>query len=248
MPMVHNLTQMLADLWNKIKRDSSAHTSYISEGDIVVLYVQESLRFSSIPDNELSNSVVGPTGSGKSWFIKEATKSDLVKSSRGYHPFTGKVQAIQCELTDEATTKLEGGVKSIVLVDTPSFLTGCDHPDAEREISTWFDQTVYKPRYVGVIYMHRVETDPTLEPIQNHLREFSAVTRIVDVHLPQRVVIVISYDKTSGHVSESKITERRSRTPYPDGVPKEIQMAALDTPGTFPGRSRSSMESCGRAL
>ena len=65
--MLHNLTRSLADLWNKIKKDSSAPTPSISEDDVVVLYVQKLSYFPSIPDDKLSNSVVGPTGSGKSW-------------------------------------------------------------------------------------------------------------------------------------------------------------------------------------
>jgi len=192
MLMVHNLTRLLADLWNKIKQDSSAPTLFISEDDIVVF-------------------VVGPTGSGKSWFIKEATKGEWVKSSRGYHPFTTKVQAIRCELTDEAKTDLKKeGVKSIVFVDTPSFLTGCDDIDAQKEIATWMDRTEYKPRYLGMLYMHRIETDPALEPIRNHLREFTAIPRIGDDYLPLRLHIIISYDKTSGNISDSKIRKHGS--------------------------------------
>ncbi|KAG8220497.1 hypothetical protein J3R82DRAFT_3197 [Butyriboletus roseoflavus] len=192
MPKVYDFTHML---WNKIKRDPSAwaHTSYISKDDIVVF-------------------VVGPTGSGKSWFTKAATKSDLVRVSRDSHPFTGEVQAIRCELNEEAKTKLQEGVKSIIFVDTPSFLTGYDHPDANKEIRRWLSRTEYQPRSVGVIYMHRVETDPAHEPMRNHLKEFAGIIpQIGDGHLPQRAHIVISYDKTSSNISESKITERRSK-------------------------------------
>lgn len=60
--------------------------------------------------------------------------------------------------------------------------------------------------------MHRVETDPALEPMQNHLQAFATIPRIVGaLHHPQRVHIVISYDRTSSNVSEPKITERKSR-------------------------------------
>ena len=56
--------------------------------------------------------------------------------------------------------------------------------------------------------MHRVETDPVLEPIKAHLQEFSKIPWIGDSRLSQRLHIVISYDKTSGIISESKITQR----------------------------------------
>ena len=159
--MIHNFTRLLADLWNKIKRDSSALTLSISEDDIVVLYVQMSSLFTSIPDDESSQCsraywiwkklgayIVGsfPCAPGfisaSSQFIKEATRGELVKSSRNYHPFTTKVQAIRCELTDEAKRDLQKeGVKSIVFVDTPSFLTEYDDIDAQKELRTWIDRT-----------------------------------------------------------------------------------------------------------
>jgi len=195
MTKLHNLTRLFADskLWNKIKRFSSASTLSISEDDIVVF-------------------VVGPTGSGKSWFIKEATKGEWVESSRGYHPSTTKVQAIRCELTDEAKTDLKKeGVKSIVFADTPSLLTGCDDIDARNAIGTWIDKTKYKPRYLGMIYMHRIETDPAHEPvIQNYLKELTAISRISGGHLPLRLHIVMSYDKSSSNISDSKITNHTS--------------------------------------
>ena len=59
--------------------------------------------------------------------------------------------------------------------------------------------------------MHRIETDPAHEPIQNHLQEFTGIPRISDSNLPLRLHIVISYDKTSGNISEFKITEHESR-------------------------------------
>jgi len=183
----------LSKLWNKIKRFSSAPTLSISEDDFVVF-------------------VVGPTGSGKSWFIKEATKGEWVESSRGYHPSTTEVQAIRCELTDEARIDLKKeGVKNIVFADTPSFLTGCDDIDAHSAMVTWIDQTKFKPRYLGMIYMHRVANDPAHKPtIQNYLQEFTAIPWIGDGHLPLRLHIVISYDKTSGNISDTKITNHTS--------------------------------------
>ena len=58
--------------------------------------------------------------------------------------------------------------------------------------------------------MHRIETDPAHEPIHNHLREFTAIPGISGGHLPLRLHIVLSYDKTSSNISDSKIMERRS--------------------------------------
>ncbi|KAF8557849.1 hypothetical protein OG21DRAFT_1504820 [Imleria badia] len=55
--------------------------------------------------------------------------------------------------------------------------------------------------------MHRIETDPVVHPtMQDHLREFAAVPGIHDGHHPLRLHIVISFDMTSGSISDSKIT------------------------------------------
>ena len=62
-----------------------------------------------------------------------------------------------------------------------------------------------------MIYMHRIETDPAHEPtIQNYLQEFAAIPRISDGRLPLRLHIVMSYDKSSGNISGSKITKHES--------------------------------------
>ena len=62
-----------------------------------------------------------------------------------------------------------------------------------------------------MIYIHRIQTDPELEPIQDHLQRFTAIPRISDDHLPLRLHIVITYDKTLGNISDSKITSHESR-------------------------------------
>jgi hypothetical protein len=72
-----------------------------------------------------------------------------------------------------------------------------------------------------MIYMHRIQTDPVLEPIQDHLREFAAIPRISDGHLPLRLHIIMSYDKTSGNITESEITSHESRL--------RVQMDSLNT-------------------
>ena len=55
--------------------------------------------------------------------------------------------------------------------------------------------------------MHRIETDPMVEPIQKHLQELAAIPRI---NFPLRLHIVVSYDKTSGKLSDAKITKHES--------------------------------------
>jgi len=82
----------------------------------------------------------------------------------------------------------------------------------------------YEPRseHVGVVYIHRLETDPVLEPLSKHLREFFDILRINDGRIPQRLLIVGSYDKTSSVVSSSKIAERIDKL--------HAQLKELETP------------------
>ena len=73
-----------------------------------------------------------------SQFVKEVTKSDLVKVGTSLQPRTAKVQAIKCKLTEEAKDALGGAKqKNIVFVDTPSFHTGRNDDAAEREMNNW---------------------------------------------------------------------------------------------------------------
>ena len=54
--------------------------------------------------------------------------------------------------------------------------------------------------------MHRIETDPTLEPIRNHLRELAAaIPSLSEGHLR----VVASYDKTSSKMTDRKIMKHK---------------------------------------
>lgn len=61
-----------------------------------------------------------------------------------------------------------------------------------------------------MIYMHRIESNPALEPVLNHLRELADVPWISDNVHPLRLHIVVSYDQTSGRISDTKITNHES--------------------------------------
>ena len=70
------------------------------------------------------------------------TKSDLIKVGTNLRSHTDDVQAIRCELTDEA--KIALGVanqKHIVFVDTPSFHTGVNDQTAEGKMKKWLKKS-----------------------------------------------------------------------------------------------------------
>ncbi|KAF8132014.1 hypothetical protein EV363DRAFT_1131149, partial [Boletus edulis] len=166
--------------------------------------------------------VVGPSGSGKSAFVAQATKSaDLVKVGTSLRPCTATVQAIRCELTDGAKDTL--GVKmqkNIVFVDTPSFRTLAGRLDeaAEREMKNWLKNSKSKspPSLVRTIYMHRVETDPQNDSIQQHLNSFACTFPKEFASPPKRLHAVFSYE---GVIPDHTVQLRRDTF--------EAQLAAL---------------------
>jgi len=77
-------------------------------------------------------------------FVKELTKSGLIRVGKNLRPRTAKVWAIKCELTDEAKTALGDAIqKNIVFVDTPSFHTALDDgaAAAEKEMENWLSKS-----------------------------------------------------------------------------------------------------------
>ena len=77
-----------------------------------------------------------------SQFVRAVTQArGLIEVGHTLRPCTGKVQAVRCELTEEARTALgAGGRKNIVLVDTPSFFTAVID-GAEKETSAWLKKS-----------------------------------------------------------------------------------------------------------
>ncbi|KAF8420758.1 hypothetical protein L210DRAFT_2249423 [Boletus edulis BED1] len=154
-----------------------------------------------LDDNDIVVFVVGPSGSGKSKFVEQATESsDLIKVGTGLQPCTTTVRAIRCELTEGARAALGTEVpKNIVFVDTPSFHTqaraGRNSEAAEKEMKGWLKSSKSKsnPSLVGTIYMHRVETDPRYESVQQHLDAFTHTFPKDCVPFPQRLHAVFSH-------------------------------------------------------
>ena len=72
------------------------------------------------------------------------TKSNLVKVGTNLPPCTAKVQAIRCELTEDAKAALKAMIqKNIVFVDTPSFHTCQNEGAAEKEMHRWLNKSKY---------------------------------------------------------------------------------------------------------
>jgi GTPase Era involved in 16S rRNA processing len=77
-----------------------------------------------------------------SQFVQEVTKCDLVTVGTNLRPYTTKILAIRCELTEEAKKALGVAMqKNIVFVDTPSFHTGQNDEVAEMEMQSWLSKS-----------------------------------------------------------------------------------------------------------
>ncbi|KAI9573233.1 hypothetical protein HD554DRAFT_1158442 [Boletus coccyginus] len=151
--------------------------------------------------------VVGPSGSGKSMFIEEVTRSGFTKVGTNLQPCTAKVQAVRCELTEAGKTSLGDAIqKNIVFIDTPSFHTGRNDGVGEKEMEKWLNKSRSKSTLVGTIYMQRVETDPYNESIQQHLNTFAYTFPQDFVPFPKRLHAVLSYE---GVIPENTIRLRR---------------------------------------
>ncbi|KAN0081620.1 hypothetical protein V8E55_009244 [Tylopilus felleus] len=150
--------------------------------------------------------VVGPSGGGKSLFVEETTKSGLTQVGADLRPCTAKVHAIRYKLTEAAKTTFGATYhKHIVFVDTPSFHTDQDDGAAERNMTQWLSKSKCKSTLAGTIYIHRVETDPHNESIQEHLNAFAYTFPHDFVPLPRRVHAVLSYE---GVIPEATIQLR----------------------------------------
>jgi len=141
---------------------------------------------------------VGPTGSGKSTFVSAVTQArDFVGVGQSLQAAAGKVEAIRCELTMEARNALGADErKNIVFIDTPSFHIDPDENNkAEREMSSWLKKSKSKSTRVGTIYMHRIETDATTDPLQRHLDTFACTfpAEFITRASPKRLHCVFSY-------------------------------------------------------
>ncbi|KAI6095454.1 hypothetical protein F5141DRAFT_1159566, partial [Pisolithus sp. B1] len=113
---------------------------------------------SRVTEDDFVIFVVGPTGSGKSWFIRELLKSDDIRVAKSaQHPCTKNVQALR-------------------FIDTPSFRTELVDFDAEDEKTTWLKaKLTEKCCGSGVVFLHTLARDPTHYDmsIMRHLTTFA---------------------------------------------------------------------------
>ncbi|PWW75439.1 hypothetical protein C7212DRAFT_364600 [Tuber magnatum] len=106
------------------------------------------MKANVVPSNEILIAVMGATGAGKSYFIREVSGCSGINVSNGLHSCTSQVESYSFE---------HAGV-TITLVDTPGF-NDTTRTDTEvlGEISNWTSETFRENRLLsGIIYLHSV--------------------------------------------------------------------------------------------
>ncbi|KAI6006209.1 hypothetical protein F5J12DRAFT_742713 [Pisolithus orientalis] len=125
---------------------------------------------SQVKENDFVIFVVGPTGSGKSWFTGEFCNNDDVRVGGDSEKIrTKNVQALKCNFGR--------GLNSVVLVDTPSFCTGIKG-FAELEMTNWI-RSRFNKRCCdsGILFLQSLWWDPSHRDvlIARHLETFASI-------------------------------------------------------------------------
>lgn len=146
--------------------------------------------------------IVGPSGSGKSSFLRELVRNQNVQVNKGQKPCTKRVNAERCRFKEIAN--------DIVVVDTPSFHTYVD-PDGEVVMKNWMSSKyTTRCKAAVLLYMHDIATyekDPNLA-VRKHLDTFLRTFPQGTV-IPQTIHVVPILDRgMKKPVPEEKIAHR----------------------------------------
>ncbi|KAI6033576.1 hypothetical protein PISMIDRAFT_197921 [Pisolithus microcarpus 441] len=136
-------------------------------------WLSRSRRTTAILPTDIVVFIVGPTGSGKSWFMSTLLQhaNVHVRVNKAQRPGTTEVHAERCIF--------DGTQSDIVIVDTPSFCTYTD-PDGEEVMREWMDSNYTgRCKAVMMVYMHNLAFNPedANMRLSNHLGVFRRACR-----------------------------------------------------------------------
>lgn len=155
-----------------------------------------------VAENDFVIFVVGPTGSGKSWFTKELCKNDEIQvGEKGQHPRTKYVQALRCNFKND--------LNNIIVVDTPSFHTELEGFDAEKVTTDWIKSRYTKEcRGSGILFLHPLARDPTHHDMlmTRHLETF--LTTFPNGFAVPSCVYVVPTKEPASILKEEKVNQQ----------------------------------------
>ncbi|TVY85397.1 hypothetical protein LSUE1_G000042 [Lachnellula suecica] len=142
--------------------------------------------------------VMGPTGSGKSTFIKAMTKRDDIAVGSNLKPETNIVQGYPVEI----------GSESFVLIDTPGFddqiLTD---KDVLGMIAAWLQNSRPAVKLTGIIYLYRINDNRLHGSSQRAFRMFNRLCG--DDYSPNIVLATTFWDMVDENKGISREAELR---------------------------------------
>ncbi|KAI6099698.1 hypothetical protein F5141DRAFT_391362 [Pisolithus sp. B1] len=157
-----------------------------------------------VTESDIVIFVVGPTGSGKSWFTKELCNNNEIQVEKGQHPRTKNVLALRCNFKNDPN--------NIVVVDTPSFHTELEGFDAEKITTAWIESRFTKKcRASGIVFLHPLAQDPTHsdQSMARHLDTF-ATTFPGGFTVPS-LVRVVPTQEPAAILQDQKVERRLSQ-------------------------------------
>ncbi|KAI6122191.1 hypothetical protein EDD16DRAFT_793948 [Pisolithus croceorrhizus] len=165
---------------------------------------RDAFTTTKVTENDFVIFVVGPTGSGKSWFTKELCNSDEIQVEKGQHPRTKNVQALRCNFKNDPN--------NIVVVDTPSFHTEVEGFNAEKITTTWIESRLTeKCRGSGILFLHSLARDPTHNDmsIARHLNTFAMA--FPGGFTAPSLVYVVPTQEPASTLANQKVNQRLSQ-------------------------------------
>lgn len=151
--------------------------------------------------DDVTITVMGPVGSGKSSFISKAAGTSYEGGQTLlFGSYTEEVQANKCSI---------GEFPNVVLLDTPGFGTAKSYTQVRDMISDWLNET-YKRRasLSAILYFHRITDNRMAGTALKSSRVFQKLWG--NAGSPQVVLTTTMWDEVDEQIGEERLAELQS--------------------------------------
>lgn len=156
-----------------------------------------------VDQDDIMIAFMGPTGSGKSYFIDLLTGQSGQRAGNSLASVTSNIEATRMPLPSDPK-------KNIVLIDTPGF-DDTTRSDMEilSMISHWLKTTYERDvKLSGLIYLHRITDNRMAGSPYKNLRMFGELCG--DLAMNQVVLVTTMWERVVGPIGESREKELHS--------------------------------------